>query len=395
MRNATPTPRLLGYSRSTAQAPPRPLYAIYGAEGGYSTAGDIVRETIDGRPISDLWTEFHSTLDIINNQRNQVTNLLSFRTVASADLVAQTTEDEPFELASEFGEPTGLRPAPALLKVGYPFHDFDKATRFTWRFLRDATAEQIETIHRNMLASDNRLTTTSILARLMSPTATENSDGVPVYGLYNGDTSVPPRSGFNTFTAPHTHYLTSGTALPDGADIEDLRNHILHHGYGSIPGSQLLLFCNPNDIKPIAALRAGVAGATYDFIPSTGAPAYLSTADIIGDRPPGEYQGLRIAGSYADIWVAPIDFMPPGYLLMCATDGPNANLNPVSFRQHIKPDQQGLRLLPGNQSVYPLIDSYYTRGFGVGVRHRGAAAVMQITVSPTYTAPSAFAGVVL
>jgi hypothetical protein len=53
--------------------------------------------------------------------------------------------------------------------------------------------------------------------------------------------------------------------------------------------------------------------------------------------------------------------------------------NPVGFRQHANAGLRGLRLIPGNQSNYPLIDSYYSRGFGTGVRHRGAGIVMQIT----------------
>ena len=38
--------------------------------------------------------------------------------------------------------------------------------------------------------------------------------------------------------------------------------------------------------------------------------------------------------------------------------------------------------------TYPIIDSYFQRSFGVGVRHRGGAACMQITSGSTYTAPT-------
>jgi hypothetical protein len=94
-----------------------------------------------------------------------------------------------------------------------------------------------------------------------------------------------------------------------------------------------------------------------------------------------------VSGSYGDVWILPVEFMPPTYLVMAATNGPNSPLNPIGFREHPRTDQQGLRLLPGNQQKYPLIDSYYCRGFGTGVRHRGAAVVMQITASASYTAP--------
>ncbi|MCB8043602.1 hypothetical protein JM654_03680 [Microbacterium oxydans] len=43
---------------------------------------------------------------------------------------------------------------------------------------------------------------------------------------------------------------------------------------------------------------------------------------------------------------------------------------------------------PNDGSRYPLVNSYFTRGFGVGVRHRGAAAVMQIKASGSYQNPT-------
>lgn len=388
---STRVPRVLGYTRSGV-----PIYPIYGAEtAGYHTAGDIVRETIDGRNINEIWTEFQTTLDIVNSERSAVANLLSFRTVRSADLVAQTIDEGGFEIATEFGVPTSLRPEVERLKLGYPFKDWDKATRFSWRFLRDSTTEQVETTHRSVLAADNRLTSEAILARLLNPAVRENEDGVPVYGLYNGDDTAPPRVGFRTFAAGHDHYLTSGSAAPDGSDLDDMARHIREHGYGVRVGSRLLLFVNPDETEPLAAIRSGDGGAAHDFISAGGAPAYLTSETLVGERPPGEYNGLRVLGSYGDVWIVPSEFMPPGYLAMVATGGANSDLNPVGFREHPTPGFQGLRLLPGNQSGHPLVESFYTRGFGVGVRHRGAAAVMQITTATEYTPPVELAGVVL
>ena len=37
---------------------------------------------------------------------------------------------------------------------------------------------------------------------------------------------------------------------------------------------------------------------------------------------------------------------------------------------------------------YPLVDSFYQRTFGVGTRHRGAACVVQVKASGSYTAPT-------
>ncbi|WP_373139637.1 hypothetical protein [Mycobacterium marinum] len=79
--------------------------------------------------------------------------------------------------------------------------------------------------------------------------------------------------------------------------------------------------------------------------------------------------------------------MPSGYAAVVATDGPNGNANPVGFREHVKPAYQGLHHIPGN-GPYPIQDSLFARGFGVGVRHRGATAICQIKASGSYTAPT-------
>ncbi|TQM44116.1 hypothetical protein [Pseudonocardia cypriaca] len=357
---------------------------------GISTAGDIVAASIDGADLEAMFREFQATLAIRNEERTAVANFLSFPTVRSADGVAQTTDQDGFERASEFGEPVSLAAPPDVVTMGYDFNDHDLATRFTARYLRDATAAEIEAIHRRALAADNKLVNTEILKRLLDPTPGENSDGKTVYGLWTGtDGMRPPHYAFRTFPANHSHYLTTGSATPDGADLDALISTIREHGYGTQAGSQLVLFLNPDELPPIVAIRAGsgTLQAQYDYLPGAAAPAYLTDQTIIGDIAPAEIGRLPISGSYGPMWIVATDVMPPDYLLAVATDGPNSDLNPVGFRQHPNAAHQGLRLLPGNQTEYPLTEAFYTRAFGVGVRHRGAAAVMQITTSTTYTPP--------
>lgn len=378
---------LIGYVRGA------PVYQICGSDSGYSTAGDLVTATIDGADLNEMWAEFAATLDIINTARSATTELLAFRTTRSADAVAQTLSEEEFDLASEFGEPTGIRTPKSYLTVGYPFLDYDKATRFTWRFLRDATQEQVEAVHNLVLNADNKLTTTAILRRLFTPTAGVNSDGRTVYGLYSGDGTVPPPYSFTSFGGTHSHYLVSGAAAIDSGDLEDLYNTVREHGYLDTPGTQALLFAPPGLVKQIARFRAGVISANavvanHDFIPSTAAPPYLTDKVTVGPVAPGNFQGLKIEGSYGPTWITESSWIPPNYLLIVATGGPNSSSNPVGFREHANPTYQGLRILPGNQQRYPLVDSFYSRGFGVGVRHRGAAAVMQVTTNATYTTPT-------
>lgn len=80
-----------------------PIYPIKGAEGGYSTQGDIVTQTLDGHPLNDIWGEFQQVLDLQNRQRTALSQLLVFSTTRASDAVAQTLGDDDFEMASEFG----------------------------------------------------------------------------------------------------------------------------------------------------------------------------------------------------------------------------------------------------------------------------------------------------
>jgi hypothetical protein len=69
--------------------------------------------------------------------------------------------------------------------------------------------------------------------------------------------------------------------------------------------------------------------------------------------------------------------------------GEGALQNPIGIREHRNAALRGLRLLPGNQTNYPLIDAYYSRGFGTGIRQRGGAVVQQITAG-AYAIPSIY-----
>jgi hypothetical protein len=370
-----------------------PVYPIFGAERGYSTEGDVVPALVDGTPTNDIWAELQTTLQLVNESRDSFTAVVTRGTTRAADAVVQAGYDsDEFEEASEFGVPKAIAAAGTPVWLGNPFADYDLATRFTWRFLRDATAEQIVSVHNRALAADNKLINNAIMRRLFDPTPGVNSDGRTVYGLYSGDDMVPTRYLWNTFAAGHSHLLTTGSATIDGGDLSDARNHIIEHGYGTGPNSRLLLFVHPEQLEQIAVIRVGDDGSPFDFVPSRGAPPWLAVEQIVNPeaQAPALYNNLQIAGSWGDVWVAEHGYVPPGYVVMVATGGPNSDLNPISIREHANPVHQGLRLIPGGQQRYPLIESFYSRGFGIGVRHRGAAVVMQITASSTYTPPSQF-----
>lgn len=356
---------------------------------GYFAASDIINESVDGHLLSDIWAEFQETLKLANDRRTAIGSLFTHRTTTAADDILQsaTTGDE-FEEASEFGVPSSIRSGLEFIRVGFPLKWYDLAARYTSAFLRDATREQIENVHARALEADSRLVYKGILKALMfKDGGGTNSDGTAIVPLWNGtDDRTPPEFDGKAFEATHNHYLTSQSVDVDGEDLKDLINHVQEHGYGA-GSDQMLILVHPDQGEVIRSFRVA-DGSPFDFISSEEAPAYLTSEQLVGKRPPSSFNGLKVIGSYGDALIVQDRFIPSGYLVATATGGANSEHNVIGQREHVKSEYQGLRQIPGNRQAYPLVDSYYTRGVGFGVKHRGAAAVMQVTTATEYTNPS-------
>lgn len=372
-----------------------PVYPIFGAEtaGGYHTVGDVlVDRTADGVPLEKLWDTLRDLLGIWRERQDAFTSLLAFETTDIAEAIPQSLGKFAFEEASEFGEPKAGQAGDSLI-IGYGFRDYDLATRYTWKYLRDATARQVEHDMNAALEADQRLRSGTILRRIFDPAEALSPENNKVYGLFNGDGNAPIEYLGKTFADNHTHYLVSGNAALDSADIEDSMSLITEHGYGTTQGSRILVFASQTLCDQIAGWRKGEESrpggpvARFDAIPSSDSPAYLSSEFIVGQTPPSEYNNLRVQCGYGHALVIPHPLMPSTHLLTVATSGKNSPNNVVGFRQHANPAYQGLRQIPG-KGIYPLIDMFYQRSFGVGVRQRGAAVAMQIKASGSYEAPA-------
>lgn len=377
-----------------------PIYPIKGAELGYNTQGDLVTVTSDGRDLNAMWAEFQATLAIWNERRQQLIDLLTFPVVNLIEDVPQVGETE-FEMATEFGVPVGSRVGLTYFSLGYDFKDYDHAVRYTWKFLRDADARQVEAIHQSILNADNRLVFRKVMEAIFdnrNRSADIRQQNVPVYALYNGDGTVPPTYKNNTFSGSHNHYMVSGANGITPEDFEDAYENIAEHGFGIENGTQIVCMAPRAIVKEIQKWRVGdefgpvgaETVANYDFIPSPAQPTIVvpNSEGLLGDRPPDTWRGFQVRGSYMDVLVIEEDYIPGGYFLMFGTGGAGNLQNLVGLREHANAAYRGLRLLPGNNQRYPLVDSYYSRGFGTGMRQRGGAVVMQIKASGTYDIPA-------
>ena len=371
---------------------------VSGGARGFNQQGDVVTQTADGRDLNQIWGDFQAALAMYNADRDRLFGAITFGVTQPIEDVFQGGDTVDFEEASEFGVPVGIRAAlPTYFSLGYLFKWYDLAVRYTMMFLAEATTQQVDSLNNSAVEADNRLMFDKVMKQIfnnVTRVATIQGNNFNVYPIYNGDTVVPPRYKTTVHTAPHTHFLVSGGATVDPGDLADIENHLKHHGYGWREGTTLVLLANSAQVNTIRTFRVAT-GAAYDFIAAQGAPPWaLTEADLLanaGAAPPSQFRGLPVEGRYGPWMVIEDDLIPAGYLVGLASGGDNDARNLVGVREHAQSGLRGLRLVKGPDNDYPLIDSYYLRGFGTGIRQRGAGVVMQIKASGTYDVPSAYA----
>lgn len=370
---------------------------LLGQDRGFNDEGDVLYAAADGTDLNDFWDEVQATVALRNKQRQRLIDAFTFRVT---DLAEEVSAPAPvdFEEASEYGLPKGIRTGFTQFWRGFDFKFYDLAVRYTWRFVADARQEQLRALNNAALEADNRLIYSRIMKRLFNPAngtgLTDNNLPVTVYGFYNGDSEVPPPFKSNTFTAPHNHYLTtngiSASSTLVYATIERMDLELSHHGYTYQDGFKKVLWVNKQEADIIKTWRVAT-GAPWDFIPDPstyGGGIYLPTDRQLVGQPQGKVEGQ--VGTYGPWHIVEEELIPAGYLVGLATGGPNNIGNPIGFREHQNPRYRGLKVIPGNNNDYPLIESYYQRGMGTGIRHRGAGVLVQVTANASYTTPAAY-----
>lgn len=230
------------------------------------------------------------------------------------------------------------------------------------------------------------------LFRPTNRTADIKGQNYNVYTFWNADDTVPAPYKNNTFDGTHTHFRISGAATVASGDLDEIADDFKSHGYSSENGTTQFLLVNAVEANTIRSFRTATSDR-YDFIPAVGQPGLLlpQPQNILGTgQVAANYRGLNVIGTYGSMLIIEEDYVPAGYLVGL-TSGGSANLNnPIGFRQHATASLQGLKLVKGRDADYPLIDSYYTRGFGTGVRQRGAGLIMQVKAAGLYVAPAAY-----
>jgi hypothetical protein len=370
---------------------------IGGAARGYNTIDDVVTTTTDGRDLNGIWDLFRAAVDLRNRQRQTLIDFLTASVTAPIVDVPQFGAVDAFEIASEFGIPKSMRASATTFAMGFPFEWYDARGAFTWKFLLEATAQQVEATGNAILEADNVLVFTEVMKALfnnVTRVATIKKTAYNVYPFYNNDGTVPPAYKSNTFLGTHNHYFQSAGGTVTSPDLDNLQNSLTEHGYSAANGAELILMVNVAQGDTIRQFKSVANGGTakYDFIPAQGQPRLLFPVNFINDpnttRPAAQIRGMTVIGAYGEFTVVQEEFMPAGYMVAFATGGSESLQNPIGIREHANPAVRGLRLVKGREPDYPLQDSYFQRGFGAAVRQRGSGSVMRI--GGAYTPPAAF-----
>jgi hypothetical protein len=365
-----------------------------GAEAGFNERADVI-QALDGTDLNAFWNEIQETVRLRNQDRSRLIDQLTVRVTGPVDSVTVPSEAE-FEEASEYGQPVGIRAQATRLYRGYDFKFYDLAIRYTWMYIAEADARQLRLLNNMALEADTKLIFQRVMRTLFDPLnkqgIAEANEPITVYKFYNGDGETPPAYKHNTFEAGHNHYVTSGGATVTPANLDTLANLVGEHGYTLQNGYRLVLWVNKQEADVIRGFRTAT-GATFDFVPNAiganGAVWVPNDGQYVGG-PNGTVQGQ--IGTYGPFHVVEEAYIPAGYAVAVVTGGPENLQNPIGLREHSNPAYRGLKLIPGQRSDYPLVDSFYRRGIGTGIRQRGGGAIMQITANPTYTIPAAYAG---
>ena len=359
---------------------------------GYNALADVMRQTADGRDFGALYDEFQAVAELQNDSQQRFVDLLTFKTTSPVVSVLQSLgTDHAFEEASEYGIGQSRRISPSTLDMGATFKWYDNRWAATWRYLADVSAAELQANTRAIVAADSDLVFNKVMGTVFrdsNRTVTDARTGTTytVYGFANADGWVPPTYAGNSFNGTHTHYRTSGAATVTSGDLDEIIADFKSHGYSQENGSQIVVFVNAAEGDVINGFRVAT-GAKADFVPAAGARFY-SPDQLVGDQPNATFAGFPVKGAYDEALIIESSRIPAGYMASLVSGGSNLPTNPIMLREHSR--IKGLQLVPGSNGDYPLVDSYWVRGFGTGVRHRLAGMVMQITASASYTAPALY-----
>ncbi len=357
-------------------------------------------------PQVDLYRAVREAVDAYNEVSDET---LSF--VADTSTVAKESFEFGLDLgvggmmqeASEYSRPLATRTVtvePASFDVGYPIAAFRDRHIFTPHYLMRANLEQINALVWATMIRDYQLLFRSILTAVFNNVNYTFKDRKPI-GQGLGDLNVKRLlnadgqpgtitvGGTQVALGVQNHYKTSGNAVFTNQAFDIAYNQLATVGMAT---DVVFLISNAQvDQDAVKALSNFVSKDTFPendpriiYDPAETRPA---TIRAIVESP----RAIGRIKNRGEVQVSTL--VPAGYFM--AVD--RGSVPPVRIRESDIGGLSGLRLTDQDDLANPkmtgneiILNKYFERIFGAGVRNRANAVIVQITANATYTPPVFF-----
>lgn len=366
---------------------------------------DLVRPAVE-IPQPDLLAQIQQVLDMYSNLANDIIGVLADRTTEVKEMFvfgAGGDHNGTLQEASEYSNPLATRPSIAgtvgVFDVGYPIKRYADRAMWTPEWLLRATVGDVNEKTYDAIIKDYNTLFRDVLKGVFQTNNYNFVDDavigrgfgtVGVKRLLNADGGNDRVyiNGIPTNVGAINNYKVSGTAGWTNGAFTTARDGLKALGLDN----DIVFFVSKNSADDIVLLS--------DFVPVNYADTedpniieYMSIADqnVYVPPPRAIVKSPRAIGRMRNAGeVIVIPWMPDDYLF--AMD--RTAERPVVIRESDLTSLHGFQLvaqdgmtpaLGGDQLI---VNKFWRRIFGVGVRNRANGIIMQITTNGTYTAPS-------
>jgi hypothetical protein len=293
-------------------------------------------------------------------------SLVSYTDMPTVEEYAQGVGNG-FAEYTEYGRPDAARASTEGHML--PIKPYDRATAWTWYYLRHARMNQIEADIADVVLDMENLWRVKILTRLLQ----RGDDSGAAKGLGTGGLSpgfattagstgvdyIPPAVGGVTFASTHEHYVAIAGGAFTAAVFADVKAELLEHGHR--PPYNLIV--SQSDETTIRGLTGFVPVSAMGINYSTATELATFGADYTDT-------GYNI-GVLSDVYIRVVVGMPQYYGFAWKSYGSNSQRNPLRIRTAkglARPQwlvQQDPR--SNGSGAYPLQYASIFTEFGVGV----------------------------
>lgn len=358
--------------------------------GNYDSR-DLVRPVLEVGQ-ADIYKQIREVLAAYEETTNAVIGTLADRGTTITENYAYGAGGGFLQPSAEFGQRLATRVEYGEFQVGYPIARYSDRAMFTPEYLLRATVADVQAKTVDALIKDQNTLWRGVVAAMFDNTNYSFVDPADIGGgqgtlgvkrLFNADSSEGHIfvNGVQVDIGTLNHYKTSGSGSFNTAAFTLAKTTLKDVGLGS----DVVYFISEADELTVRALADFIPVDPDNGLTIAYNPLLQPTRSIV--KNPKAIGVIKNLGE-----VVMLSFIPTGYIV--AMDR-NAD-KPVFIRESDLAELRGFKLtgdeVVSENSVLdgpnPMLNKYWSRIFGAGVRNRANAVVVQITASGSYTAPT-------